>query len=394
MHPLVYNVARQFLLSATVPFMENEHVTEEESRHVTSSWYKRLTNFNEQLCLHTLRSSVGHPLPPQTPPAPELQAVVVQPTPVINRYNLGINIASVFKLEPFTDKKEDFWVLKDFDKYRYLQSHVSRVAKAINDDISVVKGDVAGRTAKTLLLSHLQYMLNNHPIDLFGLPGRIESFQTVALCYLNLFSNFDRAQTLLEETLALQRESNANPLAIAKTLSRIASVHQGREEYDAAKKLLEEASEYHEADRRRVGEYKESLEFGKLLGKLGVVYSALSMKVEAKEAIERSLMLKQVTPPDMTDDAKKSEYGVDFSSSLTDLGHSYVSLGMPLYGKKILDLALAAQKNLVGEEHPEVVRTITILAVAHLMQGHNEESKKLRFEAGKLQATINAAPIY
>jgi len=388
MHPLVYNAARQFFLSTTVPYMENEHLLADQLRHLNQSWYKRLSNFNEQACLHTLRSSIGHQ-PPSTGQPNE-----INPQPVLARYNLGINITSVYKFEPFADKTEDFWILKDIDRYRYLQSHIERVATALCDDIAVTKSDVSGRSTKCALLSHLQYILNNHPNDLFGLPRQIESYQTVALLYKSLYSDFVRSLSLLEDTLQLQKSSNANPLDIAKTISRIASVHQGKEEYNEARTLLEEASEYHEADRRKVGEYKESLEFGKLLGDLGVVYGALNMKIEAKEAIERSLMLKQVTPPDLSDEAKSKQYGADFSSSLTDLGHSYVSLGMPLYGKKILDLALAAQKNLLGEEHPEVVRTITILAVAHLMQGHNEESKKLRFEAGKLQASINALPTY
>lgn len=247
---------------------------------------------------------------------------------------------------------------------------------------------------KNVLLQHLEYVLKSHSMDLFSNDVHIESLQSIATTLSSLYNDHEQSRSILENTLTMQKSYNSSPFAIAKTLAKLASISQSLDDNDTARSLLEEAAELHEADRRECGDYKETLEFGQLLGQLGTVYAALNMKKEAKESIERSLMLKQQQPPDLTDEPKSKQYGADFSSSLTDLGHAYVLMGMPLYGKKILTLALTAQKNLLGDNHPEVVRTTTVLAVAHLMQGNNEESKKLRHEAGKLQSQINAQPLY
>ena len=386
MHPLVYNAARQHFTSATVPNMESEHLAQQGSHFTTLPWYKKINKFDELTTLHTFRTNAGHATP----------ATEEEMSAVLFRYNLGIDVSSLFKFEPFADRTEDFWRLKDVDRYRYLQSHVTTVAESITEDLSVTKNDVTGRGVKNVLLAHLEYILQNHPVHLLSPDAHTQALQAIATTRLSLFNDYTQSKEMLENVLAMQRSANCNPLDVSKTLVKLAAVHQYFDEFAEARTILEEAAENHEADRRnrKSEEYTEPYDFGRLLGQLGTVYAALELKREAKETIERSLVLKQMKQPDLSDDPKAKEYGTDFSSSLTDLGHAYVLMGMPLYGKKILDLALTAQKNLLGEDHVEVVRTTTVLATAHLMQGHNEESKKLRHEAGKLQSKINAQPLY
>jgi len=363
------------------------------------SWYRKFSGFSDQACLHKFRTSDtsnNNNNTPITDPSTKTAVVEVEnPQDYVFRYNLGINISSVFNKSFIPINKEEFWLPKDIDQFHYLQNHLSRVISSICSEIKVSKENVAGRSIKENSLQHLEYILNNQPAELIPSSKRIEALITVSKCYAKLYSKTNESKEILENVLQLQRSNAAtNQLDIAKTMSSLAEIYNHLDDFETAKQLLEEAGELYEKDRRKNGEYKRSLEFGKLLGLLGVVYGSLSMKIESKETIERSLMLLQAAPPDLNDEAMSKQYGGEFASALTDLGHSYVSLGLPLYGKKILDLALSAHRNIHGENHSEVVRTLTVLGIAHLMQGHNEESKRLRTEAGKLQATISAIPNY
>ena len=384
MHPLVYHAARQRFLASSIHTMEAEHVNESERYYQNQPWYRRFNGFSAQACLQKHRISAGHGEP---------MADLSLPRMILNRYNHGIDISSVFNEKQPT--KEGFWVPNDMDKMQYLQGHIMRTVSTLCDQISVTKADLSGRSVKKSLLMHLQYILNNQPIELVGLSKQIEGYQTVASCHASLYKDLEKSKNILEDVLNMQKSSTVtDSLDVAKTMSKIAEIYHALEENEKAKSLLEEAAELYEVDRRKCGEYKRSLEFGKLLGLLGVVYGSINLKRESKETIERSLMLLQAAPPDFADEAKSKQYGAEFASSLTDLGHAYVSLGMPLYGKKILDLALSALKNLHGDNHAEVVRAMTVLGIAHLMQGHNEESNRIRKEAGKLQAAVNKVPCY
>lgn len=51
------------------------------------------------------------------------------------------------------------------------------------------------------------------------------------------------------------------------------------------------------------------------------------------------------------------------------------------------------KKNIHGDEHPEVVRTLTVLGIAYTMQGNWTEARKMRKEAGKTQAKLDAKPL-
>lgn len=386
MHPLVYNVARQHFASSSIYRREVEHLLESQTKYNNFPWYKRFNAFDEQTVLQKHRLASGHVIN---------QANNVPAETYLFRYNLGIDVSPVFFTSPYSNRKEEFWLPKSEDKLKYLQDHISRVVTALCEEIDLSKENVEGRSVKRYLLTHLEYIVNNQPKELIHTPQYTQGLQTMAKCYFDLYKDYTRSQHVLEHVLQLQKiSSTVNQLDMAKTMGKLADIHNSFGEYEKSKSLLLDAVEIYEADRRKCGEYKRCLEFGKLLGLLGIVYAALNLKSESKETIERSLMLKQAVPPDLADEAKSKDFGSDFASSLTDLGHSYVSMGMPLYGKKILDLALSAHRNLHGENHPEVVRTLTVLAVAHLMQGNNAESKRLRNEAGKLQSLLNGLPVY
>ncbi|XP_002155323.3 uncharacterized protein LOC100209216 [Hydra vulgaris] len=385
MHPVVYNVARQHFLSATVHRMECEHILESELTYKNQSWYKKLNGFSKQASIHLFRNSAG-----------VYDGDISFAQSILNKYNFGIDISSIFKTITVMAKDELFWVPTDKELARYLQGHLARALSSINEEILVSKQDTGGLTSRKLLLCHLKYIMENQKMDVIGRKGYAECLSSLANCLALINEDFESSKQILQQVLDLQESSQeTNSLDIAKTMTDIAKMQQSLQQFDEAKDVLEKAAQLYEADRRKFGEYKKPSDYGRLLGLLGVTYSALDMKRESKESIERSLMMLQAITPDLSDEAKSKQFGAEFASALTDLGHAYTLMGLPLYGKKILDLSLAALRNIHGtDNHPEIVRALTVLSVAHLMQGHNEESKKLRNEAGKIQTAINALPLY
>jgi len=392
LHPMVYNVARQNFITSTAPELEQKHVANTKNFHENKSWYRKLSNFNEQSVLQQYRNAAGLANINKTLSEQEAASLLF-------RFNLGIDVSCILnsKVEVQQgDVEKEYWQPNVVSQVAHLQDHISRIVTSLSEQLTVTKGDVAGHTSKKLLMLHLEYVLKNHPFELHGYKNQIEGLFSLAKGYSSVYKDLEASKQLIDQVYEIQKSNavDTEPLELARTLFEKAQYHISHEDYETAKTLLIEASDIYEAQRRKFGEYKKPIELGKVMGTLGAVYGSLGMKIESKETIERALMMQQSVPPDMSDEEKSKKFGRDFASTLIDLGHAYVSLGLPLYGKKILDLAITAQKNLNGEEHPEVVRGLTVLAMAHLMQGHNQESRKYRNEAGKLQASINKIPLY
>lgn len=390
MHSVVYNTARQQYLASTVYEMEWNHLAKSKLHYGRQNWYKKFTSFSEQACLQKYRVSFSDKKDVVTLNNQETGRYV-------DRYNAGVCISSAFRdTTKFQNLKSisGYSLPSQEEEFWYLQSHLAKVLSAISTDMSVAKQDVAGRTTKEKNMVHLEYILQNQPVQKCNTEIYSEVIRSLSTCYNGVLKNPQKAKYLLETLLDMEYTNKDTNLNIAKTLTTLGEVHQSLNEYEMAKRVLEEASEIYEKNRKKFGEYKQNLDYGKTLGNLGVVYGCLGNKQKSKETIERSLMFLQAAPPDLSDEAASKRYGADFATSLTDLGHSYVLLGMPLYGKKILDLAVATHKNLHGDNHPEVVRTVTVLGIANLMMGNSENSKKLRYEAGKIQSAINSIPFY
>ena len=389
MHSLVYNAARQQYLASTIYEMEWNHLAKSRLHYQRQNWYKKFTSFSEQACLQKYRVSFSD--------KKDLVTLNNQETGwYVDRYNAGVCISSAFRDTSLQHLKStsDYSLPSQEEEFWYLQDHLAKVLSAVSTDMSVAKQDMAGRTTKEKNMVHLEYILQNQPVQKCNIEIYSEAIRSLSTFYNGVLKNDQKAKYLLETLLDMKYINKDSNLNIAKTLTTLGEIHQSLNEYEMAKCVLEEASEIYEKNRKKFGEYKQNLEYGKTLGNLGVVYGCLGNKQKSKGTIERSLMFLQAAPPDLNDDAASKRYGADFATSLTNLGHSYVLLGMPLYGKKILDLALATHKNLHGDNHPEVVRTLTVLGVANLMIGNNENSKKLRYEAGKLQNAINSIPFY
>ena len=385
MHPLIYAVARQHFLSSSVPNVENTFLMEDEIKFNQQAWFKKLSNYEPKANLIRFRNDHA-----TTAVKPEDAA------PLVNGYNNAlINVGSILSNDALNFEKSSFRFLENEDKVKYLQHHLNRIIQSISEEVTLSKQTVAGKTIMKYLEMHRDYLDVVYPVEISGIKGKINSKATSAKVASNIDNDTDKAIAAVQDALQMLRDSDpGNSIEIAGVLCQLAALYNSKEDHENGMKYLEEAVDLYESQRRKDGEYKRPLEFGKALGALGVIKGTLRERVKSKELIERGLMLQQTGAPDIADEAQSKHFGGEFASALVDLGHAYVSLGMPLYGRKILDLALMAHKNIHGEKHPEVVRTLNILSIAHLMQGHNEESRRLRKEAGKIQLQIDSLPLY
>ena len=395
MHPLVYAAMRQNFLASTVPRMEAKFIKEDQARFQQQPWYKKLSNYDAKISLQRYRNE-QQKIAVESTYAPHLLAGynndIISLSAILQDDMTNIN-ATLQETNP--GLTEEDLLLSDEEKLKYVQSHLDRVVHTLSEDIRIARQSVAGKTASKYLGMHGEYLHRSHPMHVSGVAAKVTGFLMMATNAATVQNDTDAAISHVDSALQLLQKSDpVDEIEIAGVFSRLAGLHNAKEDHEKAKECLQQAIDIYEAQRRKDGEYKRPLEFGKALGALGVLHGTQGDRRKSKELIERALMLQQTGAPDLSDEAKSKHFGAEFASALTDLGHSYVSLGMPLYGKKILSLALMAHKNLHGEKHPEVVRTITVLSIAHLMQGHNEESKKLRKEAGKLQSQINVLPSY
>ena len=118
---------------------------------------------------------------------------------------------------------------------------------------------------------------------------------------------------------------------------------------------------------------------------MGLVYASLEEKEKCRDALERALGLFQTLPADREIPKKQRKL---VATTVTDLGHVYVTTGDLVTAKRYLDLALVAQRTIHSSDHPEVARTLNVLSIVYSLYGDNEKSSESRKEAGKIQSEL------
>ena len=212
MHPIVYNVARQQFLAA-LSDIEANHLEESRALYENQSWYLKLSGFSDQTCLQQLRNKTGYP--DVTKSLSERNAQLM-----LFRYNMGIDVSSLLSNNIFSGKIEKFWNPTSVEQFRYLQDHIGRVISSLSDQMSVSKEDLAGFGVKKYMMSHLQYILDNHPVDVLGESKQIEIMQVLATSYVTVARDVASSKQLLDYILQMQDKSqNTDPLDRAKTLT-------------------------------------------------------------------------------------------------------------------------------------------------------------------------------
>ena len=367
--------------------LESEYLVQAEEKHNKSSWFRRLWSFDAQRSLQEYRNSLGE--------VSQEEAVNMHenlPDSELLAHHSGPNVSSLLQ-ESESEITEQFRKIKTGDAVRHCQQHTARILKTINGVASVCSQDNQTRTLARLLKPHLDHILAAGTSKSLGPKSRAHAISAVAAIDTS-FGNLESSKGLLEDVLAIETQLYGDSsLEVASTLTRLADVCSSLDDAQRCRELLERAIQIYESQRRKFGEYKQPLEYARTLSALGATYGGLGFKERSRDYIERAFSFMQSAAPISPDEVETRRFTSDVASTLTDLGHAYLSLGETTQARRFLDMALNGQKNIHGDEHPEVVRTLKVLGIAYTMQGNWTEARKMRKEAGKIQAKLDAKPL-
>jgi tetratricopeptide (TPR) repeat protein len=383
----------QLFLCRTAPLLEEDFLTQAERRHRNSSWFRRLWQFDPQRSLQEFRNGLGenaeNKLLLDKKEANDLPVENV----VFDRGTVcqGSNLSFLLEDENLSCQElPSYRVIQPSSAIKHYQNHISLVLNTINGVSSVCSQDVQTRTLARLLKPHLDHILSTNTSKNLKPKSRAHALSAVAAINSAL-GNLEASIPSLERAVGIEEQNfGKSSLEVAITLTRLAEVYSSLENPNKARELLERAFGIYDLQRKKSGEYKRPLEFARTVEALGAVYGTLGFKQRSKEYIERALSYMQASAPTTGDEIEGRRFACEVASTLTDLGHAYLSVGDAFSGRKMLELAVTGLKNMYGEEHPEVVRALTVLGTAYTMQGNWQEGKKMRKEAGKLQSKIDA----
>lgn len=376
MNAIVHEVMHQLFTTYTAHLLEELHLIQAQEKHNNSSWFRRLWKFDPQRSLQEFRNSLRESSGEET---------TFDDSRTIQH---SFDVSSLL-MDNSSSDAADYMAIHPEVTSDHFQRHTGLLLKTINGVCSVCSQDVQTRTLARLIMPHLHHILTTNTSKSLAPKSRAHALLAVASINSAL-GNLEASIPSLEQAVAIEEEQfGESSLEVASTLTRLAEVLSSLDNATKARVLLERAFAIYEQHRKKSGEYKKPLEFARTMEALGAVYGALGFKQQSKDYIERALSFMQSAAPTTPDEIEGRRFTCEVASTLADLGHAYLSLGDAFSGRKMLELAVTGLKNMYGEEHPEVVRAMTILGTAYTMQGNWQEGKKMRREAGKLQAKLD-----
>lgn len=353
---LVQEALTRLVIDRTVKANEAVHIEQERKKHENSWLTHLLWSFDEQKCLEKFRQ--------------QLSAEVGGVSHVVNAVQL----------------------------LPYEVSHLCRLRsemlKCLVTESSSVNDVFRGGTTRGLLLEQMEF-LTTSPFHQYSGKLQLKSRLAIAAIYADVLQDHGHARQVLQEALQLAKsEFSTTSLQVAKIVSDLGMIAYAVEDMHLSRQLLEQSLGICESimtTREFLTLFQEeqldaTLTMSRVLSRLGSTYGALGYHQRSREHFEKVVMLMQSLP---ADNNGEFPYASDFSTAMTDLGHAYLSEGRLVYAKKVLELARNLNRNIRGEEHPEVARTMEILAVVLLMMGDKKESSKMMADAVKLRELIN-----
>ena len=372
-HPVVHNVFQQIFVNQTIPFLERQHLLIAERKHQQKSYFGRLRGFDPQKAILDYHKSLGDIVPGQVRET-LFPSVTGKP-----------NISSILGCN--STKGGDKTELKHQRTIRHLQEHFNRVVSSFSNHYRNVSCDDSGMVEGAMLLPHLKSLLHETWLTA-TCKGQV--YRTMAHIYSDVLGEHTTSNLLLTKAyLVYQDRYGENSLEIAGLLVQQANLCSISEDHQQSKALLERAVNIYQKDRKVSGISKQPFEYGKALVALGVNCASLGEIPRSKDLLEKGLMELQNAAPNDPHSKENKWFAAEISSAVTNLGHAYLSLGQINQGRKLLELALIGHQNVHGDIHSEVVRALTTLSIAHAMQGNNQESKRLRNEAGKIRKRLD-----
>jgi tetratricopeptide (TPR) repeat protein/molybdopterin-guanine dinucleotide biosynthesis protein len=334
-------------LSHTVPRLEAEHLAASEVRWNETTWFKKFKTFDPDDCLMKYR----HSLP-------------------------GISGNKLLNQEKFNQ----LYPSDDYIEYIHLVSHHHRVLEALHEDLKYLSRDKEDQAIRNYLRSHVEFI-----------SAKYLSEQDQLRCKASLLSidatSWSKGDARLNEFNDLLREAKvvygSSHFEVSNILTMIGEVLYYSGNFEDAKNTLCTAVEIQERSSLKSPSHK--MDNAVTLAMLGLTYSSLGKKELCKQSLEKALTLFQTIPNDGNVSKKQRKI---VSTTVTDLGHAYVSTGDVIGAKRYLDLAIMAQRGIHGDYHPEVVRTLNVLSIVYSLLGDNSESRSCRKEAGKIESEL------
>ena len=354
----------------TVPKLNLDGLANEEARFNRSTWFRSYRTFNPQQALVDFHRS----LPGISEPG------------VLTRDDFD-KLSSISTTTTGTKSSEK--TTSDYLEYQHLVSHYHRVVGTLSDEVKAADNDAGDTLARRYLYPQIKYVSDYpHLSD----TGRMLCLydQTAIKASLSV-SSFQESMAKLKQVLSHQKSMfGEKSQAVALTLVDMGNLNYSVNNLSEAKNFLESSLRVYGSITTKQATKNFPLEIGAAYSSLALVCSALNEKQRCKELLEQALAAYQTMPPEGVVSKRQRKL---VCSCLTDVAHAYLSLGDVMMAKKYIDLSILAHKNLYLEGHPESVRALNVSSIVYSLLGDKPESARLRGEAGKQQAHLNAHPL-
>ena len=354
---LVQEALTDLVIDRTVKVNETVHIEHERSKHENTWLAHLLWSFNEKNCLEKFRQ--------------RLSGKAGNKSQVVNSVSLlAHEVGHLCRLK-------------------------SDVLKCLVTESSSVNDMSQEGTTRGLLLEQIEF-LTSLPLHQHSEKLQLQSLLAKAAIYSDVLQDHQHAKVMLQQALMLAKsEFSGTSIQMAKAVSDLGMIAYAMDDFQYSRQLLEQSlgiCESLTSTREFLTLSQEeqvdiTLTMSRVLSRLGSTCGALGYHQQSREYFEKVVMLMQSLPPDSSGDFPHAS---EFSTAMTDLGHAYLLEGRLVYAKKVLELARNLNKNLRGEEHPQVVRTMEILSIVLLMMGDKGESSKMMADSAKLRDSINA----
>lgn len=374
-HPTIHSVMQNWYLLATIPMMEKLHLSEQKIEG-KSSWFGQVKAFDEVACLEAYRRKLCEQFNLKFEPSNnEAQSNLIDQISLIS--NLVLPVGTICT---------SYHEAQKYSLLRYISKSVVAVTKNRRSEVKYRK------TCK-LLLPHFASLMNR--LQAVDLKKFSELLDTVAMIHSDVLNEDMYSIEMLKHSLSIKKKIYGDKeYQIAHTLTLLGIVLNSLNRLDESKASLEEAlSIFNSLPAKKIPDPQQVRSLATTLSTLGVVCSNLGDHKRSRELLERALSLMQSIQPQNSLGIASDEifnHAADVATMLTDIGHSYLLNGETSSGHRLLQFALNIHQNIHGEEHYEVVRTLTVLSVAQMIQGFHEDSKKSRDRAGAIRASLNS----
>ena len=359
LHPSVVGSIEGHFLGYTVLKLEESHLRAAREQFNKGGWFKQFRNFNEE---HTLASYLKS-LPGLSGGGvlTEEKFKALDGSPISSTASAGLS----------------------YSQYLHTVSHYHRVSSTLTNELKYISRDAEDLLLCRYLQPHLSILLH------FPLLPTNDQLR----CHCSLIS-IDAAFSPDSETIYNRYSSiveaekdsiGSASVEVANTLTRMAEIKYYRGEYEAAEQLLQSVLQIHKQTPDHKRKAEQSIDFAVTMSTLGLVYSALGKKQQSKDCLETSLNLYQAIPADGEVSRKQRKL---VATTVTDLGHAYISLGDVAMAKRYLELALTAHRNIHTGTHPEIARTLSVSSVVYALMGDSAESKRLSKEAQSAEGAV------